>query len=54
MAFVGRIWLVTDCCGLVCAFITWLLGKFFFLAQNSVAIITILNRFNTWFFSISI
>ena len=26
VAVLGRIWLVTDCCGLVCAFITWLLG----------------------------
>lgn len=25
VAVLGRIWLVTDCCGLVCAFITWLL-----------------------------
>ena len=28
VAFLGRIWLVTDCCGLVCAFITWMLGEF--------------------------
>ena len=28
VAVLGRIWLVTDCCGLVCAFITWLLGLF--------------------------
>ena len=26
VAVLGRIWLVTDCCGLVCACITWLLG----------------------------
>ena len=25
---VGRVWLVTDCCGLVCAGMTWGLGKF--------------------------
>jgi len=35
VAFLGRIWLVTDCCGLVCAFITWMLvgyAEFAFLA----------------------
>ena len=25
---VGRVWLVTDCCGLVCAGMTWGLGKY--------------------------